>query len=1324
MALRRGWSLRALLFVCSLAAATPRGASVGASDDCYCGGWHSTNTAGSLLQFSEPAWPGVGYRGFKNTSASGAACVPWSEAVRRCASSQPERFGEFYHMEPDKLSRGRFPRAGLFSVDADEVGEGENAYETFNRCRSPPTSTLVFDEFRNQNAQLGSFESAHAQGPWCFVDVSDPLVDPDAPEPGNDSAYPGVPFVCEGLRRASCGIPPCPPPRACLRQQSNGTLQQQQPLKRSPVLLANANLDEWRPSHTFKDFASPVDHTHFVHWKISVRTGTWGASGDKFEWELPEIAEEQEPFSGYPFPYDTYVLPWPFIDEWTFAAVEPVSPGRGDEGSAALMRIDQLGRTAMIKSHPTTTASLEGGTAYAVRVWAKCGSPGKRSALYLSMVTFPVLPTPGLNASMPGAIRSPIVWELFKFRGLRLMPAQLLVEDNDDGGGARLEEAVDGGGQPLPAWGSNSTLTMCADDATEDEWQKLEVLFRPTRTSRDVEIQLHMEAYESGAEVIVDDFALELIEEEEEEAEDEDEGSCSEWQCADEPIEMFYRLKEEAGVPVNVEQVHSMVRVAVNAVECRQPDAEEAMIFDETSCGFLTNLKLPHLTGDGVRAHLDSFGDAQLAEFMGWDDPSLLYAGSEPLRAVAILRELLPRAVEAGVIRVLSGNAYGYRFAPEHLFTFDSDPITTVSWLTAASTGSGNGIAWYQAGVDGVNSGERNCSFGRPWRSWSCFMLAEMAAVIGCTPKSVAGTLDPDGTEMIRADGMVIINTGAMSQMSGDPVLGAALLATRAIVGNGYACTETRTQLNTELGGQECSVPLSTLRLAFLMPTLDAAMQTIDGMECMRDMNDFNLTDPNIWPFITTLQLPDFGGGETTPPQSMLPPPPPIDDGDEGSGTPPGEEEDEEDTEEEEGDGRGNVRRRLAILIGLSTGAFVLGVVAFGVFAMRLRREQAQRKIKKDYAARQDKDGVPHDLVEIDMQRTNSPPQSEGSSAVTATSSVQGEQPLINGRMSSGSTPQRLQNAAAADFKQVGLPLVHASELVCDYTHSHMIGRGTFGVCYRGFYRGQPVAIKRMRLVRETSNAGFMSPSFLEECRLLSKLSESRNIVNVIGMSQIDCDLLLIMELCDCGTLRSFIGSKGPGIDVPQAVSFIRDIAMGLKYMHSLKVAHRDLKSENVLIMSVSPGGEGDAPSYVAKLADLGTSKEFVAETADNPSRIGTLLWMAPELISASDTNPVPAFDQRMADLYSLGIVAWELLHRLNQGYAALPLPEGLTSKEKLQALPPSVAQMHAKEFIVAGRRPPLPDSWEPRNVVNLVRKLWSPDKEARPTVDQVFSLL
>ena len=205
------------------------------------------------------------------------------------------------------------------------------------------------------------------------------------------------------------------------------------------------------------------------------------------------------------------------------------------------------------------------------------------------------------------------------------------------------------------------------------------------------------------------------------------------------------------------------------------------------------------------------------------------------------------------------------------------------------------------------------------------------------------------------------------------------------------------------------------------------------------------------------------------------------------------------------------------------------------------------------------------------------------------------------------------------------------ADLADDYEIIDELGRGASAVVYRARDRAldRLVAIKVVRPHAVASGSDALE-RLAREARTVARLSHP-NIVTLYAVRRLPSagGLALVMQLVPGGTLKDLVASEGP-LDPERAEAILRDVAGALAYANGRGIVHRDVKPENIFL---------DSESGRALLADFG-----IAWSGDQESRltmtgaaIGTPTYMAPEQIDGA------APDAR-SDLYSLGLVAWEML--------------------------------------------------------------------------------
>ena len=191
------------------------------------------------------------------------------------------------------------------------------------------------------------------------------------------------------------------------------------------------------------------------------------------------------------------------------------------------------------------------------------------------------------------------------------------------------------------------------------------------------------------------------------------------------------------------------------------------------------------------------------------------------------------------------------------------------------------------------------------------------------------------------------------------------------------------------------------------------------------------------------------------------------------------------------------------------------------------------------------------------------------------------------------------------------------------------IGRGATAIVNRVTWHGTECAAKSIHssLVDGTTTGAefnYVKERFLEECCICARLSHP-NIVHFYGVFYPpDVNLpLLVMELMDTSLTKCI--EKYPNIPLYMKLSFLHDVSLGIRYLHSFKppIVHRDLSSNNILITK----------ACVAKVGDLGVAKIVDISGVNNKltRAPGTLDFMPPEALLTE-----PIYDTPL-DVFSYG---------------------------------------------------------------------------------------
>src|SRR3954453_20620798 len=149
---------------------------------------------------------------------------------------------------------------------------------------------------------------------------------------------------------------------------------------------------------------------------------------------------------------------------------------------------------------------------------------------------------------------------------------------------------------------------------------------------------------------------------------------------------------------------------------------------------------------------------------------------------------------------------------------------------------------------------------------------------------------------------------------------------------------------------------------------------------------------------------------------------------------------------------------------------------------------------------------------------------------------------------------------------------------------------------------------------------------FRREARAVARLSHP-NVVTVIDAGEGDGHPFIVLEYVDGETLKQLIRRTGP-LPVTEAVAYAIEVGRALMAAHAQRLAHRDVKPQNVLL---DPDGR-------AKVTDFGISRSLDdARPTATGRALGTTDYVAPEQALGEEVT-------EQSDLYSLGICLFEML--------------------------------------------------------------------------------
>jgi serine/threonine-protein kinase len=267
------------------------------------------------------------------------------------------------------------------------------------------------------------------------------------------------------------------------------------------------------------------------------------------------------------------------------------------------------------------------------------------------------------------------------------------------------------------------------------------------------------------------------------------------------------------------------------------------------------------------------------------------------------------------------------------------------------------------------------------------------------------------------------------------------------------------------------------------------------------------------------------------------------------------------------------------------------------------------------------------------------------------------------------------------------------------YVIDGQLGRGGMGVVFSATHPviGKRAAIKVLK--PSLSNNPATVERFVQEARSVNQIGHP-NIVDIFGFGSLpDGRSYLVMDLLEGESLRKRV-KRGP-LAIAEATHVIDEVASALAAAHDKGFIHRDLKPDNVFLVShVSDDMRGRVD---CKLLDFGLAKLLPNATTSRAFRtatgaqLGTPDYMSPEQFAGAG-----GVDTR-TDIYALGVMAFEILvgerpRRYSDGTFEL---DGMT----------------VAEAVIAKANPP-------KELAQLVEAMLAHDPDSRPSLAAVRAVL
>eukprot|EP00092_Neocalanus_flemingeri_P025694 GFUD01027856.1.p1 GENE.GFUD01027856.1~~GFUD01027856.1.p1 ORF type:complete len:392 (+),score=90.66 GFUD01027856.1:31-1176(+) len=193
-----------------------------------------------------------------------------------------------------------------------------------------------------------------------------------------------------------------------------------------------------------------------------------------------------------------------------------------------------------------------------------------------------------------------------------------------------------------------------------------------------------------------------------------------------------------------------------------------------------------------------------------------------------------------------------------------------------------------------------------------------------------------------------------------------------------------------------------------------------------------------------------------------------------------------------------------------------------------------------------------------------------------------------------------------------------------NYEQKKELGRGKFGLVFQvqDKVTKQIFAAKHIKTRTKTQKEKAM-----EEVFIMKKLSDP-HIISFVAAYETPSELIFIMEYLDGGELFDKVADEDFILTEVNCCLFLKQICMGVEYLHSNNIVHLDLKPENIVCT--------DKKGTNVKIIDFGAAKEL-DPLIELRAMCGTPEFLSPEVVNYDVIDTA-------TDMWSVGVICYILL--------------------------------------------------------------------------------
>ncbi|XP_049624323.1 testis-specific serine/threonine-protein kinase 4 isoform X2 [Suncus etruscus] len=209
------------------------------------------------------------------------------------------------------------------------------------------------------------------------------------------------------------------------------------------------------------------------------------------------------------------------------------------------------------------------------------------------------------------------------------------------------------------------------------------------------------------------------------------------------------------------------------------------------------------------------------------------------------------------------------------------------------------------------------------------------------------------------------------------------------------------------------------------------------------------------------------------------------------------------------------------------------------------------------------------------------------------------------------------------------------------YEVGKVIGNGSYGTVYEAYYTKQKVMVAVKIISKKKASEEYLNKFLPREIQVM-KVLRHKYLINFYQAIETTTRVYIILELAQGGDVLEWIQRYG-ACSESQAGKWFSQLTLGIAYLHSKGIVHRDLKLENLLLdkrenVKISDFGFAKMVPSNHSVRSSPPYRQMSCFTHLSQTYCGSYAYACPEILLGLPYNPF------LSDTWSMGVILYTLM--------------------------------------------------------------------------------